>query len=114
MKRPFRVVIGQILQAAAFGRLCVETIAYIVTIIDSSVAAFGRLCVETSLSRKISASIKQPPSGGCVLKQKRPGRAVIPTLQPPSGGCVLKPGGEGVDGVVRAAAAFGRLCVETL
>ena len=47
MKRPFRVVIGQILQAAAFGRLCVETIAYIVTILDSSVAAFGRLCVET-------------------------------------------------------------------
>ena len=36
-------------------------------------AAFGRLCVETGKTLKmISDLMNQPPSGGCVLKQKFP------------------------------------------
>ena len=32
----------------------------------------------------------QPPSGGCVLKQRREPLGVRERAQPPSGGCVLK------------------------
>ena len=54
-------------------------------------AAFGRLCVETRKQAKIALTVRQPPSGGCVLKQfcRQINRHL---LQP---------------------AAFGRLCVET-
>ena len=31
-------------------------------------AAFGRLCVETAAYMHIDGMIDQPPSGGCVLK----------------------------------------------
>ena len=57
--------------------------------------------------------IKQPPSGGCVLKlygclvQSTPGQ------QPPSGGCVLKQQINQHLGRLLVAAAFARLCVET-
>ena len=34
-------------------------------------AAFGRLCVETIQIAAIAAEIEQPPSGGCVLKHIR-------------------------------------------
>ena len=77
-------------------------------------AAFGRLCVETNSLIRASQNSTQPPSGGCVLKQRnRANRAsgnqpaafgrlcvetwvvkqtkITPPLQPPSGGCVLKP-----------------------
>ena len=55
--------------AAAFGRLCVETAieSFEMTLIGA--AAFGRLCVETSVLNAPSNLGKQPPSGGCVLKQ---------------------------------------------
>ena len=33
---------------------------------------------------------KQPPSGGCVLKQELVHARINAVLQPPSGGCVLK------------------------
>ena len=33
--------------AAAFGRLCVETLIFAKPFFDTSAAAFGRLCVET-------------------------------------------------------------------
>ena len=33
-------------------------------------AAFGRLCVETEYVFGFGVSSPQPPSGGCVLKQK--------------------------------------------
>ena len=34
-------------QAAAFGRLCVETVQVSVSLVGFLAAAFGRLCVET-------------------------------------------------------------------
>ena len=34
--------------------------------------------------------LKQPPSGGCVLKQFLVERGIGADEQPPSGGCVLK------------------------
>ena len=55
-------------------------------------AAFGRLCVETQNRSDIySQDLKQPPSGGCVLK------LIICAF-------IFNP---------HNAAAFGRLCVET-
>ena len=79
----------------------------------SEPAAFGRLCVETPLLRSCEMTVPQPPSGGCVLKQrlKRSGSYCLP--QPPSGGCVLKPVQAGCVGGMPHPAAFGRLCVET-
>ena len=58
--------------------------------------------------------MKQPPSGGCVLKQGGTISAAEIKKQPPSGGCVLKPYLDGIDTPYIEAAAFGRLCVETL
>ena len=58
---------------------------------DRLPAAFGRLCVETSVVKKHCNPTRQPPSGGCVLKQI-PIFAVFVRADP---------------------AAFGRLCVET-
>jgi len=60
--------------------------------ISSDPAAFGRLCVETvSQVNNITVNGAQPPSGGCVLKQRR----------------------RSDDSLRRNPAAFGRLCVET-
>ena len=54
-------------------------------------AAFGRLCVETVATRyNMAWMLSQPPSGGCVLKLKRIGFSYRKRFQPPSGGCVLK------------------------
>ena len=97
-------------------------------------AAFRRLCVETSITRCNASNFGQPPSGGCVLKQRQftqrylesiPAafrRLCVETLehslakqsteQPPSGGCVLKPVRLLWFGEV-STAAFRRLCVET-
>ena len=71
--------------------------------------------------------IRQPPSGGCVLKLTtsisqhgcvlklyRRNRQVSSGRQPPSGGCVLKQQWLSVTTVTLPAAAFGRLCVETI
>ena len=76
---------------AAFGRLCVETIVLFLPNFVPSPAAFGRLCVETRVIRADRPKGRQPPSGGCVLKQGDP-QELVQTLKP---------------------AAFGRLCVET-
>ena len=56
----------------------------------------------------------QPPSGGCVLKQKMLCTVAFILAQPPSGGCVLKQLHVFVLPFGRSPAAFGRLCVETL
>ena len=54
-------------------------------------AAFGRLCVETIFFVLIFLIAQtQPPSGGCVLKPLGLGRMSSYQCQPPSGGCVLK------------------------
>ena len=59
--------------------------------------------------------LAQPPSGGCVLKQTIVGAVmVVAGAQPPSGGCVLKPLMLIVLFYFHKAAAFGRLCVETI
>ena len=77
-------------------------------------AAFGRLCVETlcQLNREADGK-RQPPSGGCVLKHQAFGFFLRVRLQPPSGGCVLKPPYLALSVRFDEAAAFGRLCVET-
>ena len=58
------------LLAATFGWLCVETTSLIVSlIVNISAATFGWLCVETWIKAETTNDIlKQPPSGGCVLK----------------------------------------------
>ena len=53
-------------------------------------AAFGRLCVETLFPKLGWMKVYQPPSGGCVLKQRVMLKFKIFLNQPPSGGCVLK------------------------
>ena len=54
-------------------------------------AAFGRLCVETIAMGGVTHWAGQPPSGGCVLKLGYENDVMKPQRQPPSGGCVLKP-----------------------
>ena len=57
---------------------------------------------------------KQPPSGGCVLKLVINWCGALGKLQPPSGGCVLKLMILPFLNPTLCAAAFGRLCVETI
>ena len=59
-------------------------------------------------------STSQPPSGGCVLKQVLHENTLKNGSQPPSGGCVLKPRLMPLRAWLPWAAAFGRLCVETV
>ena len=56
----------------------------------SQAAAFGRLCVETFDVGDFDTALRQPPSGGCVLKQYIVFKVKTYLEQPPSGGCVLK------------------------
>ena len=56
---------------------------------------------------------RQPPSGGCVLKQKFTCLHQVGNVQPPSGGCVLKRQCSAAPVHREASAAFRRLCVET-
>ena len=63
-------------------------------------AAFGRLCVETLINDRAKVGRGQPPSGGCVLKHKRLRLDPRAVLQPPSGGCVLKQVNNGCYGVM--------------
>ena len=53
-------------------------------------AAFGRLCVETGGGGGGGQDSEQPPSGGCVLKLRLEMEMASLIGQPPSGGCVLK------------------------
>ena len=77
-------------------------------------AAFGRLCVETLLTNNSILDLYlQPPSGGCVLKRVWVGITPDHKKQPPSGGCVLKLVVKDNLSDLPLAAAFGRLCVET-
>ena len=58
-------------------------------------------------------NLRQPPSGGCVLKQHYVQMQLYMLGQPPSGGCVLKPIHAILNECWRLSAAFGRLRVET-
>ena len=72
-------------------------------------------CVLKLLLMKFTMGILlQPPSGGCVLKPSPNKADALVMWQPPSGGCVLKHAFRILAEVVIKAAAFGRLCVETL
>ena len=56
-------------------RLCVETLFNWMLEARIEAAAFGRLCVETWYSKgDFGAGGRQPPSGGCVLKHGGNGR----------------------------------------
>ena len=57
--------------------------------------------------------MKQPPSGGCVLKLLENKIDLQSLAQPPSGGCVLKPPIDLIC-LFHTAATFGWLCVETV
>ena len=70
MKQEHRGDKGDKGDSAAFGRLCVETFSIASPVHGGYSAAFGRLCVETMIDILMSINANQPPSGGCVLKQK--------------------------------------------
>ena len=53
---------------AAFGRLCVEIGVELASESSHHPAAFGRLCVEILALPRVGGWLRQPPSGGCVLK----------------------------------------------
>ena len=80
---------------------------------DIHAAAFVRLCVETITKPNLTRGMRQPPSCGCVLKQDFTNETHPCSLQPPSCGCVLKPVGGYILNENFKAAAFVRLCVET-
>ena len=61
---------GSLIKPAAFRRLCVETAWEGCWHCSTHPAAFRRLCVETFVLSQIDAYLIQPPSGGCVLKQR--------------------------------------------
>ena len=54
---------------AAFRRLCVETMPPAGQVSAAAPAAFRRLCVETRFWLCRIKKQRQPPLGGCVLKQ---------------------------------------------
>ena len=96
---------GCVLKQRSVGKVQLKTCA----------AAFGRLCVETMLlCRHSKRCLQQPPSGGCVLKHLLKRLNHQSREQPPSGGCVLKLHHQDYRKHFLNAAAFGRLCVETL
>ena len=107
------LIAESICSTAAFRRLCVETAAFGIVGVRFGAAAFRRLCVETRLEKQAASGCDQPPSGGCVLKPTLYAQSRARAPQPPSGGCVLKLFKNGVNDSVFGPAAFGRLCVET-
>ena len=57
MKPPFNGTKEDVLDPAAFGRLCVETNIHCRTISSTAPAAFGRLCVETKSIKSIDLKV---------------------------------------------------------
>ena len=55
------------MSSAAFRRLCIET-DIMLLFLTITAAAFRRLCIETVNASSFVARVRQPPSGGCVLK----------------------------------------------
>ena len=73
----------------------------------------GGCVLKQRIQRQRNAGISQPPSGGCVLKHHGSETIRIDGGQPPSGGCVLKRIIECLCKINVLPAAFRRLCVET-
>ena len=124
-------------KAAAFGRLCVETLPcllitcfrpqppsggcvlklafYVFPPPSAYAAAFGRLCVETIFPFVLFVLLVAAAFGRlCVETDLKKWAKASDEPQPPSGGCVLKPFKNQCAFGFQNAAAFGRLCVETL
>ena len=115
LKLPFRSPARRLRYAAAFRRLCVETYTKTKPARRKCAAAFRRLCVETLTALSATAvTTEQPPSGGCVLKLVFSEDGSHFREQPPSGGCVLKLRFCRDFRALYDAAAFRRLCVETV
>ena len=100
--------------AAAFGRLCVETLKAWFGQKDVMAAAFGRLCVETPDCCSLSSPRLQPPSGGCVLKHEIPNGSIELTDAAAFGRLCVETKYLLLKMNLKIAAAFGRLCVETV
>ena len=77
-------------------------------------AAFGRLCVETVAAKALLIrQWSQPPSGGCVLKHVPRYSAVFSFCPAAFGRLCVETLGRHQALVGSVPAAFGRLCVET-
>ena len=74
----------------------------------------GGCVLKQPFAQVVVTWIFQPPSGGCVLKLRLICIGRTRFYQPPSGGCVLKLYGQVYIGGQNDPAAFRRLCVETL
>ena len=80
-----------VIGAAAFGRLCVETLnSWELKLSQSRQPPSGGCVLKHFVLHAHKHHIVQPPSGGCVLKLPYSGRNRHFVMQPPSGGCVLK------------------------
>ena len=102
------------LLAAAFVRLCVETV---VSPTPAHVVVQPPSCgcvLKLSLKHLNEMIMKQPPSCGCVLKRQYVIFPAPEDVQPPSCGCVLKLFIWRLIKRLINAAAFVRLCVETI
>ena len=72
-------------------------------------------CVlKQSYHLKAQVLILQPPPCGCVLKRGKHYSGDLQHHQPPSRGCVLKQMHIVQNQIYQIAAAFARLCVETI
>mgnify|MGYP001668969678 CR=1 FL=1 len=92
MLKPLKLIMQKVrLMAATFGWLCVETLRLRLCKSKLDAATFGWLCVETVILTALPYFLRQPPSGGCVLKHCKDVSAVK----------------------FKVAATFGWLCVET-
>ena len=92
LKRLAKENVDKVLEAAAFGRLCVETVYRFYMIASDHRQPPSGGCVlklQTILLGRLQ--FVQPPSGGCVLKLCSFCFNCVINRQPPSGGCVLKP-----------------------
>ena len=82
--------VAELMDPAAFGRLCVETAVPLLSRLYPVQPPSGG-CVLKQLHHPFNQFVKcQPPSGGCVLKQSPFKTPLNRHVQPPSGGCVLK------------------------
>ena len=113
LKPSLRFCVSESCDAAAFGRLCVETYQFFNIVNLLKQPPSGGCVLKHINVLHVTANELQPPSGGCVLKPSRSSLKRKMERQPPSGGCVLKRPKDGDKKDISQAAAFGWLCVET-
>ena len=113
MLKPYTQGLVCALKAAAFRRLCVETISAIRACLPSYAAAFRRLCVETWFLLGCFNHAEPAAFRRLCVETIMFGIYLLMVMQPPLGGCVLKLESQGYHYDESKAAAFRRLCVET-